>query len=117
MIWGRILLTPIPASNPVSANKSTPGLPYILAIFDDFAQIPMQYGLECMEEPLQPTLTIGRTVGIYSIILTSLPTSKIVPSSLKANIPSRLSFRVSTKSNSRMALDMNGTENLRAQKN
>ena len=79
-------------------------LPYIMAVLDDISQISMLCGVSKIEDSLQQILSVGRLIGIHVIISTSLPTSKIIPSSIKASLPSRLSFRVASKADSRMAL-------------
>ncbi|MCL2046411.1 MAG: FtsK/SpoIIIE domain-containing protein [Oscillospiraceae bacterium] len=96
-------------------NEKNAALPYIVVVLDDFSTLSMHRGIDKVENVLLPVLSIGRMVGIHVIIVTSIPTTKIITTSLKANIPSRMSFCVPSRNISKMILDENGAESLSRQ--
>lgn len=84
-------------------------LPHIFLIFDDYSEIAMQNeGLESLIQLLR----VGRVANIHCILATSTPTTNIVSTEIKANVPCRIAFHTTQKSISRMILDENGAEML-----
>ena len=95
-----------------SFNKNKEALAYIFVVFDDFSELSISHGANVIESGLMPVLSFGRSVGIHAIIATSVPTSKIITKSLRALIPSRISFSVPAKEYSKLLLDKDGAERL-----
>ena len=84
-------------------------LPHIFMILDDYSEVAAyDENYEC----LVSLLKIGRSVNIHCILSTSTPTSKVVSTEIKANVPCRIAFHTTQKSVSRMILDENGAEML-----
>lgn len=86
-------------------------LPHIFCVIDDLAEISYN---KIYIEQLYEVLRLGRLTKIHCIISTSIPTVKIIPSELKALIHCRIAFSTATKSDSRVIIDENGAETLRA---
>jgi len=86
-------------------------LPYIVIFFDEFADVMMSYPKET--DPLLTRLAqMSRAVGIHVVVATSRPSSSVVTTSLKVNIPSRIAFSTASYVDSRTILDQNGAEKL-----
>lgn len=90
-------------------------MPYIIAIFDDFADMAMRCGIDNVEKELVSVLSAGRIVGIHALIATSTPSTKMISTPIKSSIPSRMSFFVPSKDISRQIIDENGAEKLSQQ--
>jgi DNA segregation ATPase FtsK/SpoIIIE, S-DNA-T family len=86
-------------------------LPYIVLIIDEFGDLIMTSGRE-IETPIARLAQLARAIGIHLIIATQRPSVNIVTGIIKANFPSRLAFRVSSKIDSRTILDGNGADQL-----
>ncbi|PQJ09590.1 hypothetical protein CJD36_016760 [Flavipsychrobacter stenotrophus] len=86
-------------------------LPYIVLIIEEFADLMIRSGRE-VEMPLTRLAQTGRVVGIHLIISTQHPSSDVITANLKANFLGRISFKVTSKINSRTILDVNGAETL-----
>lgn len=84
-------------------------LPYIFAILDDFSSLQLSNDIT---SPLIDVLKNGRVVGIHLIIVTSLTSSKILQKDILSNVPCRIAFCVSTRADSRVAIEQNGAETL-----
>jgi len=92
-------------------NKSENKLPYIVTIVDEMADLMMTSGKE-LEGMIIRLAQLARAVGIHLVLATQKPIVKVITSLIKANMPSRISFKVSTKIDSRVILDSNGAETL-----
>jgi S-DNA-T family DNA segregation ATPase FtsK/SpoIIIE len=92
-------------------NEEEEPLPYIVIIIDELSDL-MMLDRSNVEESITRLAQMARAVGIHLILATQRPSVDVITGLIKANIPTRISFRLATKVDSRTILDTNGAESL-----
>lgn len=86
-------------------------MPFIIAIIDEFADLMMASSSD-LETPIARIAQMARAVGIHLVLATQRPSREVITGLIKANFPTRISFKVASRINSQIILDDTGAESL-----
>ncbi|MFT6875900.1 MAG: S-DNA-T family DNA segregation ATPase FtsK/SpoIIIE [Granulosicoccus sp.] len=96
---------------PTAAPPTLEPMPFIVVVVDEFADMMMQVGKKA-EELIARIAQKARAAGIHLILATQRPSVDVITGLIKANVPTRIAFQVSSKIDSRTILDQGGAESL-----
>ncbi|WRD01711.1 DNA translocase FtsK [Helicobacter pylori] len=101
----------IDSYNEQAPSNGVEAFPYLIVVIDELADLMMTGGKEA-EIPIARIAQMGRASGLHLIVATQRPSVDVVTGLIKTNLPSRVSFRVGTKIDSKVILDTDGAQSL-----
>ncbi|WQY05809.1 DNA translocase FtsK [Helicobacter pylori] len=101
----------IDSYNEQAPSNGVEAFPYLIVVIDELADLMMTGGKEA-EFPIARIAQMGRASGLHLIVATQRPSVDVVTGLIKTNLPSRVSFRVGTKVDSKVILDTDGAQSL-----
>ncbi len=110
-LFARVMTRNIENYNQKMKDQGGEHLPFLVVVIDELADLMMQQGPE-VEQAICRLAQLARATGIHLVIATQRPSVDVITGLIKANVPSRIAFSVSSQVDSRTILDQKGAENL-----